>query len=85
MCAGAATFSNKGTTRKKEINQFLLALLNLYQTPILQLLQRRDQVMTELSSGRDIRSVFADKQIEVLCYLPINLMEDIASLEAAIQ
>ncbi len=85
-CARALQhFQIKGRRGKKEINQFLLALVNLYQTPILQLLQSRDQVMEQLCQGRDRRSVFADKKIEVLCYLPINLMDDIAALEEAMQ
>ncbi len=78
-----AHFQIKGRHGKKEINHFLRALLSLYQQPILQLLQCRDQVMAQQCQGRDRRSVFADKQIEVLCYLPIQLMDDIAQLEAA--
>lgn len=37
--------------------------------------------MDKLCEGRDRRSVFADEQIEVLCYTPIDIMEDIAALE----
>lgn len=80
-----AHFQIKGRHGKKEINHFLRALLTLYQQPILQLLQRRDEIMSEQCLGRDRRSVFADKQIEVLCYLPIQLMDDIATLEEAMQ
>ncbi|MCX7219441.1 MAG: hypothetical protein NTY70_11055 [Burkholderiales bacterium] len=69
----------------KQINQFLQALITLYRAPILALLQQRDQIMQKLSATRDRRSVFADRSIEVLCYHPITLMDDIAALELALE
>lgn len=67
----------------KQIHQFLQALISLYRAPILALLQQREQIMQRLSAARDRRSVFADRSIEVLCYHPISLMDDIAALEQA--
>jgi hypothetical protein len=69
----------------KQINQFLQALVALYRAPILALLQQRDQIMQKLTATRDRRSVFADRSIEVLCYHPISLMDDIAALELALE
>ena len=68
----------------KQINHFLQALVTLYRAPILALLQQRDQIMQKLCSTRDRRSVFADQSIEVLCYQPIALMDDIVALEQVI-
>ncbi|WP_423026043.1 DUF6969 family protein [Undibacterium sp. SXout20W] len=73
---------NKG---EKEINSFLKSLVQLYQRPISALLEQRDEIMNTLSGQRDRRSVFADRHIEVLCYVPIHLMDDIACLELAVQ
>lgn len=78
---GLAHFQIKGKQGIKEINRFLKALITLYQAQIISLLQERDRIMQQLCAERDTRSVMADKQIEVLCYLPISLMDDIASLE----
>ena len=66
---------------KKDVNVFLQSLVQLYYQKILALLRQRDEIMEKLCDGRDRRSVFADEQIEVLCYTPIDIMEDIAALE----
>ncbi|CAN5693084.1 hypothetical protein BH11PSE12_BH11PSE12_20130 [soil metagenome] len=85
-CARALQqFQIQGRQGDKHVNRFLQALITLYQAPILALLQQREQIMQTLSNGRDRRSVFADKSIEVLCYHPIQLMDDIAALEAVMQ
>jgi hypothetical protein len=65
----------------KDINTFLRALVQLYYPHIIALLEQRDKIMSMLCKERDRRSVFADTEIEVLCYLPIDLMADIAALE----
>ncbi|MFZ6742085.1 DUF6969 family protein [Undibacterium sp. JH2W] len=65
----------------KDINTFLRALVQLYYPRIVALLEQRDKIMANLCEERDRRSVFADTEIEVLCYLPIDLMADIATLE----
>lgn len=82
---GLAHFQIKGRQGNKQVNHFLHALIALYRAPILALLRQRDEIMQSLSAKRDRRSVFADKSIEVLCYHPIALMDDIAALEAAMQ
>lgn len=82
---GLRHFQIAGRHGSKEINIFLRSLISLYQAPILALLQQRDQLMQKLCVGRDRRSVFHDKKIEVLCYLPIKLMDDIAALEVLMQ
>lgn len=85
-CArGLQHFQIKGRHGNKEINTFLRSLLQLYQAPILALIQQRDDIMKQLSAKRDRRSVFADKKIEVLCYHPIQLMDDIVALEELMQ
>jgi hypothetical protein len=80
---GLNTFAIGGRRGDRNINVFLHALLTLYHGHILALLQQRDAVMQHLSANRDRRSVFADTGIEVLCYLPIHLQDDIAALENA--
>ncbi len=80
---GLTAFVIKGRRGERDINMFLRALLTLYHGHILLLLQQRDAVMRELCAERDRRSVFADTGIEVLCYLPIHLSDDIAALESA--
>ena len=78
---GLQQFQIKGRHGNKEINTFLLALIRLYHAPIIALIKQRDEIMHRLSLGRDRRSVFADKQIEVLCYHPIQLVNDITTIE----
>lgn len=79
---GLHHFQIKGRHGHKEINTFLRALIRLYHAPIMALIKQRDEIMQKLCVGRDRRSVFADKQIEVLCYHPIHLMDDITTLES---
>ena len=79
---GLQHFQIKGRHGNKEINTFLRALIQLYHTPIMALIQQRDEIMQKLCIDRDRRSVFADMKIEVLCYHPIQLMDDIATLES---
>lgn len=81
---GLDRFQIKGRHGNKEINSFLRALIDLYRGPLATLLQERDRIMQKLCSERDRRCVFNDKNIEVLCYLPIQLMDDIAALEQII-
>lgn len=78
---GLQHFQVKGRHGRREINVFLRSLLSLYQQQIAALLLQREQVLQHLCSERDRRSVFADREVEVLCYLPIKLMDDIAELE----
>lgn len=80
---GLKAFAIGGRRGDRDINLFLRSLLSLYHGHILLLLQQRDAVMQRLSANRDRRSVFADAGIEVLCYLPIHLLDDIAALEGA--
>lgn len=75
-------FQIKGRKGNKDINTFLRALIQLYYPHIITLLKQRDTIMEKLCANRDRRSVFADSKIEVLCYLPIRLMDDIAMLES---
>ncbi len=82
---GLQHFEIKGRQGNKEINTFLRALIRLYHAPIMALIQQRDDIMEKLCVERDRRSVFADKKIEVLCYHPIQLMDDIATLESLVQ
>ena len=82
---GLRHFKIAANKKTKEINQFLAALIHLYQRPISALLKQRDVIMNQLSADRDRRSVFADPSIEVLCYVPIQLMDDIAALVVAMQ
>lgn len=79
---GLAAFAIK-RRGERDINVFLRSLLTLYHGHILFLLQQRDAVMQTLCAERDRRSVFADQSIEVLCYLPILLSDDIVALEDA--
>ncbi len=74
-------FAIKGRQGSPEINRFLSALVRMYRTQLLALIQERDRVMLKLCQDRDRRSVFADRNIEVICYTPISLMEDIEALE----
>ncbi len=67
-----------------DINRFLSALVIFYRQAILDVIKKRDQLMTRLTADRDIRSVFADPAIEVLCYRPISLLQDIENLENAL-
>ncbi|MFZ6849501.1 DUF6969 family protein [Undibacterium sp. RuRC25W] len=86
QCAlGLKHFNIQARKGTKEINQFLQALIQLYQPTIFKLLEQRDLIVQKLSEHRDRRSVFADPMIEVVCYVPIQLMDDIASLESAVQ
>lgn len=80
---GLAAFAIKGRRGERDINVFLRSLLTLYHGHILALLQQRDAIMQTLCAARDRRSVFADTGIDVLCYLPIHLSDDIAALESA--
>ncbi|MBC3863271.1 hypothetical protein H8K32_14280 [Undibacterium jejuense] len=80
---GLQHFKIQASKGKKEINTFLQALVQLYRHHISALLEQRDVIMKKLSEKRDRRTVFADPQIEVLCYVPIQIMDDIAALEAA--
>ncbi|MFZ6870542.1 DUF6969 family protein [Undibacterium sp. Di27W] len=73
--------SGRGNKASKDINTFLRALLQLYYPRIIALLEQRDKIMASLCKNRDRRSVFADTDIEVLCYCHIDLMTDIAELE----
>jgi len=82
---GLQHFKIQASKGKKEINTFLHSLVQLYRHHISALLEQRDVIMAKLSEQRDRRTVFADQKIEVLCYVPIQLMEDIAALEAAMQ
>jgi hypothetical protein len=82
---GLKHFQIKGRHGNKEINIFLRSLICLYHAPIMELLKQRDDIMKKLCKGRDRRSVFADKKIEVICYHPIHLMEDVTILEELIQ
>jgi hypothetical protein len=82
---GLQYFQIKGRHGNKAINTFLRSLIRLYHAPILALIQQRDDIIKQLCVGRDRRSVFSDKKIEVLCYHPIQLMDDIAALETLIQ
>ena len=82
---GLQHFQIKGRHGNKEINTFLRALIRLYHASIIGLIKQRDGIMQTLCVGRDRRSVFADKKIEVLCYHPIQLMDDITTLEALMQ
>ena len=81
---GLQHFKIQSRKGEKEVNQFLTALLQLYQRPISALLEQRDVIMNKLSEKRDRRSVFADTNVEVLCYVPIDLMNDIAALELTV-
>jgi hypothetical protein len=84
QCArGLDHFEVKRGKDYAEINRFLHALVGMYRQPILSLLAQRDEVMQQFCVDRDRRSVFADRSIEVLCYLPISLMDDIEALEEA--
>ncbi|MBC7404467.1 MAG: hypothetical protein H7252_02115 [Cytophaga sp.] len=83
--SGLQHFQIKGRQGNKAINIFLRSLIRLYHAPIMALLEQRDSIMQKLCAERDRRSVFADKKIEVLCYQPIQLMDDIAALEELIQ
>ena len=78
---GLQLFNVKGRRGHAPVNHFLRALLDLYQPLIPGLLQQRDLILQQLCATRDIRSVFADKSIEVLCYQPIDPGQDIARLE----
>ncbi len=71
--------------RAKRDQYFLHSLVQLYRHHISALLEQRDVIMAKLSEQRDRRTVFADQKVEVLCYVPIQLMDDIAALEAVIQ
>lgn len=81
---GLNHFRIGGKHGKKDINVFLHSLVALYKENILALLRQRDEIMSQLCDGRDRRSVFADENIEVLGYTPIDIMEDIATLEEII-
>jgi hypothetical protein len=78
-------FAVKGRQGNKDINCFLTSLVSLYRTQILALIQQRDVVVEKLcaqaGSVGDRRSLFANRQIEVLCYTPISLLADIEALE----
>jgi len=80
---GLAAFAIDCQQGEPDINVFLRALLTLYHGHILLLLKQRDAVLQTLCASRDRRSVFADTGIDVLCYLPINLSDDVAALEGA--
>lgn len=82
---GLQHFQIKGRHGNKEINTFLRALIRLYHAPIMSMIEQRDEIMQKLCKARDRRRVFADKKIEVLCYHPIQLMDDIAALESLMQ
>lgn len=78
---GLKHFRVTGRQGKKEINSFLTSLVQMYFPHIMTLLKQRDHIMQTLSAERDRRTVFADHTIEVLNYLPIDLMRDITQLE----
>ena len=78
-------FAIKGRQGCREINVFLTSLVKLYRTQMLDVIKERDRIMQKLCATRDRRSVFADRTIEVLCYTPIALMDDIEALEAVMQ
>ncbi len=80
---GLSAFAIGSRRGDPNVNVFLRSLLTLYHGHILLLLQQRDAVMQRLCAQRDRRSVFADASIEALCYLPIDLLDDIAGLEGA--
>lgn len=77
-------FAIKGKHGKAQVNIFLRALLDLYRSAILNLIDERDKAMEKICKSRDRRSVYADTNIEVICYLPINLASDIQQLEESL-
>ena len=79
-----AQFQVRSRTGSPQVNRFLSACLQLYRQPILELIAERDRVMQKLCAQRDRRSVFADTQIEVICYRPISLLKDIEALEKSL-
>ncbi|WP_338845902.1 hypothetical protein V8J88_19510 [Massilia sp. W12] len=78
---GLDAFQVKGRRGVRQVNQLLRALLSLYRPAIHSLLQQRDAVMQELSQTRPRREIYLDRELEVLCYLPLDLAADIEALE----
>lgn len=74
-------FAVRGRQGHPDINRFLSALVIFYRQAILEVIKKRDEVMARLTEQNDIRRVFADQTIEVLCYRPISLLDDIENLE----
>lgn len=74
-------FTVAGKQGDKQVNGALGALLRLYRQAILDVFEERDNTMRKLCKSRDRRSVFADQNIEVICYRPICLADDIQVLE----
>ncbi|MBC3882864.1 hypothetical protein H8K35_15830 [Undibacterium sp. LX40W] len=74
-------FAIKGKQGNRQVNTILSSLVRLYRQAILDLIEERDRTMVKISKGRDRRSVFADQTIEVICYRPISLADDIQLLE----
>lgn len=77
-------FAVRGRQGNPDINRFLTALVVFYRPAILEVIKKRDQIMARLTEQNDIRRVFADQTIEVLCYRPINLLSDIENLENSV-
>ncbi|WP_374354961.1 hypothetical protein [Chitinimonas sp.] len=75
-------FNIKGREGVPEVNAFLVALCRLYRPQLVQLLAARDAALATHGAGRDRRTVFADPNIEVLSFCPIDLVADIEALEA---
>lgn len=77
-------YTVKSKRGSSKVHRFISAFVTLYHDAILDLIQVRDRSMQKLCEGRDRRSVFADTDIEVICYRPIHLLDDIQALEATI-